>query len=207
MRRSYGGDHDLDETWLSDGWEPVLRRWLHDAMAASVVEPNAMVLATVDADGCPATRTVLCKGIAPDGVTFYTNYGSAKAIQLQQNPNASVTFAWPLIGRQVTLRGRVERVSRHTTELYWATRPRGSQLGAWASHQSQPIGSRAELEQALTDAAARFAGQPIPVPPNWGGMLLRPASVEFWQGRESRLHNRIRVTAADGRWIAERLQP
>ena len=207
MRVNYGGDRDLDETWLDDGWEPLLRSWLAEAVAAAVFEPNAMVLATVDPAGWPATRTVLCKGMSDQGVVFYTNHGSDKARHLAVTPYASATFAWPLIGRQVTLRGTVGQVDRETTQRYWQSRPRGSQLGAWASDQSRPIGSRADLDRALADVSARFPGE-IPVPDDWGGFLLAPRIVEFWQGRENRLHNRIRLTAdADRRWIAERLQP
>ncbi|NMN96468.1 pyridoxamine 5'-phosphate oxidase [Antrihabitans stalactiti] len=207
MRVNYGGDRDLDETWLDDGWEPLLRSWLAEAVAAAVYEPNAMVLATVDPAGWPATRTVLCKGMSDQGVVFYTNHGSDKARHLAVTPYASATFAWPLIGRQVTLRGTVSHVDRETTQRYWRSRPRGSQLGAWASDQSRPIGSRADLDRALAEVSARFPGE-IPVPDDWGGFLLAPRVVEFWQGRENRLHNRVRLTAdADRGWIAERLQP
>lgn len=213
MRMNYGGapgsSDELDETSLSEGWAPLLRRWLDFAIVAPVVEPNAMVLATVDAEGHPASRMVLCKGLSDAGVVFYTNYGSDKAIQLAAVPYASVTFGWPSIGRQVTLRGRVERVDADITAQYWRTRPRGSQLGAWASEQSRPIGSRADLEQALIAVLTRFdAAEHIPLPPNWGGYILRPSSAEFWQGRENRLHNRIRATVdSSGEWTAMRLQP
>lgn len=208
MRVNYTSPHDLDESWLDDGWEQLILRWIDDALAGGVAEPNAMVLATVDADGRPSTRTVLCKGISRAGVVFYTNYGSDKARQLGLNPYASATFSWPLIGRQITVRGRVERVEREVTDGYWRGRPRGSQLGAWASDQSQPVASRAVLEQQLAAVAERFPDE-IPTPPNWGGFVIAPTSVEFWQGRESRLHNRIRVTfAADGSPSAvERLSP
>ncbi|KAA0021279.1 pyridoxamine 5'-phosphate oxidase [Antrihabitans cavernicola] len=208
MRVNYGGSSDLDESWLDQGWEPLMRHWLRDAVDGGVAEPNAMVLATVDAAGHPASRVVLCKDIGPDGIVFYSNYGSDKAAQLTANPHASATFGWPLIARQITLRGEVERVSSERTQRYWQSRPRGSQLGAWASQQSRPIGTRADLERALADVTARFgdAGE-IPVPPQWGGFLLRPATVEFWQGKENRLHNRVRTTATDSGWRTERLQP
>ncbi|HEY5855316.1 MAG TPA: pyridoxamine 5'-phosphate oxidase [Aldersonia sp.] len=208
MRKDYRGEHDLDETWAADGWEPLLRRWLHDAVAASVVEPNAMVLATIGSDGYPATRTVLCKGVFDDGIVFYTNYESDKGRQVIAIPRASATFAWPLIGRQITLRGDVSKVSPEQTLRYWETRPRGSQLGAWASQQSRPIASRADLDHQLDEAVARFGDAGIPVPPHWGGFLLAPYSVEFWQGRANRMHNRIRLTTGgDGAWTAVRLQP
>ena len=207
MRKDYRSEHDLDETWAADGWEPLLRRWLHDAVAASVVEPNAMVLATIGADGYPATRTVLCKGVFPEGIVFYTNYESDKARQLIATPRASATFAWPLIGRQITLRGDVTKVTPEQTLRYWETRPRGSQLGAWASQQSRPIASRADLDRRLDEVVARFGEDDVPVPPHWGGFLLAPHSVEFWQGRANRMHNRIRLTAVGDRWTAVRLQP
>ncbi|MBF6206008.1 MULTISPECIES: pyridoxamine 5'-phosphate oxidase [Nocardia] len=218
MRVDYGGlphggndDIDLDETWLAGGWEPLLRHWIEQATAVGIAEPNAMVLATVSlADGTPrpVARTVLCKGLSPDGVIFYTNYDSAKGAQLTAVPYAAVTFVWPALGRQVHLRGAVERVPAETTAAYWRSRPRDSQLGAWASRQSEPIGSRAELDRTLAEATARFADvDEIPVPPHWGGFLVRPDEVEFWQGRRGRLHNRIRVRIADDTSTVERLQP
>ncbi|MBY6413061.1 pyridoxamine 5'-phosphate oxidase [Rhodococcus sp. BP-252] len=205
MRVDYRQDTDLDADQLVDGWFPVARAWLSDAIAAEIPEPNAMVLATVDEAGRPSTRTVLCKDLEQDGVVFYTNYDSDKATHLTRTPYASVTFPWIGIARQLSIRGSVVKVSAETTAEYFATRPRGSQLGAWASAQSRPIGSRAELEQALADVTTRFDGEEVPVPPNWGGFRLIPDTVEFWQGRTSRLHNRIRVTVANA--VVERLQP
>ncbi|WP_067479145.1 pyridoxamine 5'-phosphate oxidase [Nocardia amamiensis] len=218
MRVDYGGlphggneDVDLDETWLAGGWEPLLRHWIEQATAVGIAEPNAMVLATVsvvDSTPRPVARTVLCKGLSPEGVIFYTNYDSDKGAQLAAVPYAAVTFVWPALGRQVHLRGAVERVPAETTAAYWRSRPRDSQLGAWASRQSKPIGSRAELDRTLAEATTRFADvDEIPVPPHWGGFLLRPVEVEFWQGRRGRLHNRIRVRIADGTSTVERLQP
>jgi pyridoxamine 5'-phosphate oxidase len=209
MRVSYGGDADLVESWLDDGWFPLVTSWLNEAIAADVAEPNAMVLATVDADGHPATRTVLCKEITAEGVVFYTNYGSAKGIALQSHPYASATFPWIAIQRQVTFRGPVTRVDAATTQAYWNTRPRGSRLGAWASEQSSPISSREALEAKLAEVTARFEGQDeIPVPDDWGGFRIGPTSVEFWQGRNNRLHNRIRVDIDEtGAAVSSRLQP
>ncbi|MEU4341417.1 pyridoxamine 5'-phosphate oxidase [Nocardia sp. NPDC023852] len=218
MRTEYGGvpygsgeDVDLDENWLAGGWEPLLRHWIEQATAVGIAEPNAMVLATVSLVGGtprPVARTVLCKGLSPEGVTFYTNYDSAKGTQLAAVPFAAVTFVWPALGRQVHLRGAVERVPAETTAVYWQSRPRDSQLGAWASQQSKPIGSRAELDRTLAEATARFADiDEIPVPPHWGGFLLRPDEVEFWQGRRGRLHNRIQVRITDETMTIERLQP
>ena len=209
MRVEYGsvekdGSGDLDADWLADGWVALLRKWLADAERAGVAEPNAMVVGTVDGLGRPVTRTVLCKSVDEAGISFYTNYDSAKGDQLAATPYASATFPWFLLGRQVHVRGPVTKVSAEATADYWSKRPRGSQLGAWASHQSHPIASRGALLEQLADVTQRFADHDVvPVPPNWGGYLIAPEVVEFWQGRENRVHNRIRVT--EGR--VERLQP
>ncbi|WP_197501113.1 MULTISPECIES: pyridoxamine 5'-phosphate oxidase [unclassified Mycobacterium] len=208
MRVEYGsaekdGSPDLDTDWLDDGWVALLRKWIDEAERSGVAEPNALVLATV-ADGRPTSRSVLCKSVDESGITFFTNYDSAKGSDLAATPYASVTFPWYQLGRQVHLRGPVSKVTPEVTEDYWSKRPRGSQLGAWASHQSRPIASRAALLDQLAEVTARFADrEQVPVPPGWGGYLLAPESVEFWQGRENRLHNRIRVTGAH----VERLQP
>ncbi|ORV53674.1 pyridoxamine 5'-phosphate oxidase [Mycobacterium florentinum] len=208
MRVEYGSaerdaSSDLDASWLDDGWLALLRRWIEDAERFGVSEPNAMVLATV-ADGKPMSRSVLCKSVDETGITFFTNYDSAKGVELAETPYASATFPWYLLGRQVHVRGAVTKVDPQASEDYWSKRPRGSQLGAWASHQSQPIASRAALLDQLAEVTDRFADfETIPVPPNWGGYLIAPEVVEFWQGRENRLHNRIRVVG--GR--VERLQP
>lgn len=223
MRVEYGsaekdGSADLDADWLgpdpSTGWLTLLRSWLADAWAAGLAEANAMVLATVDDRGRPVTRTVLCKSVDESGISFYTNYDSAKGEQLAATAYASVTFPWYGLGRQVHVRGPVTKVSAEETADYWSKRPRGSQLGAWASHQSQPIASRRALLEQLDEVTARFADQdPVPVPPHWGGYLIAPEVIEFWQGRENRVHNRIRL--AQGRagaapaatFNVERLQP
>jgi pyridoxamine 5'-phosphate oxidase len=207
MRVEYGSERDgcgdLDVDWLDDGWLALFRRWIDDAERAGVAEPNAMVLATV-ASGRPVTRSVLCKGADESGITFFTSYESAKAAELAATPYASATFPWYQLGRQFHIRGQVTKVSRQATEDYWSKRPRGSQLGAWASHQSQPIASRGALLEQLAEVTARFADhEHIPVPPDWGGYLIAPEVVEFWQGRENRLHNRIRVAGG----CVERLQP
>jgi pyridoxamine 5'-phosphate oxidase len=210
MRVEYGsvekdGSPDLDDSWLDIGWLALLRNWIGEAHRAGVAEPNAMVLATVR-DGRPVSRSVLCKSVDETGVSFFTNYDSAKGDELAATPYASITFPWYQLGRQVHVRGPVSKVDRAVTEEYWSHRPRGSQLGAWASHQSQPIESRAALLAQLADVTTRFAGQEqIPAPPNWGGYLIGAEVVEFWQGRESRVHNRIRITGESGR--IERLQP
>lgn len=211
MRVEYGsvekdGSADLDEDWLADGWITLLRSWIADAERAGVTEPNAMVVGTVDDRGWPTTRTVLCKGVDESGITFFTNYGSVKGGQLAVRPYASATFPWYALGRQVHVRGEVSKVSAEDTAEYWSKRPRGSQLGAWASHQSEPVASREALLGQLADVTARFADlETVPVPPHWGGYLISPVEVEFWQGRENRLHNRIRVDVRSG--TLERLQP
>jgi len=213
MRVEYGsvekdGSPDLDVDWLAEGWLVLLHRWIDDATEAGIAEPNAMVLATVQS-GKPVTRTVLCKSVDADGVTFYTNYDSAKGADLAATPHASATFPWYALGRQVHVRGAVGKVDPDETARYWARRPRGSQLGAWASDQSRPVGSRAELMTRLAEVTERFADhEHIPVPPHWGGYRITPEIVEFWQGRENRIHNRIRVVPApDGADRVERLQP
>ena len=218
MRVEYGsvekdGSGDLDTDWLADGWVALLRKWLTDAENAGVAEPNAMVVGTVDERGRPVTRTVLCKSVDETGISFYTNYDSAKGEQLAATPYASATFPWFLLGRQVHVRGPVTKVSAEATAAYWANRPRGSQLGAWASQQSKPIASRAALLAQLDDVTKRFADlDTVPVPPNWGGYLIEPEVVEFWQGRENRVHNRIRVVTDTELPVGEqsrieRLQP
>lgn len=201
-------ERDLEPDEVAAGWSPLVRDWLATAVEAGAPEPNAMVVATVDEHGRPATRTVLCKGIDAEGITFFTNYDSDKGRHLAAAPYASATFLWLPLHRQVTVRGGVVRVSAEETADYWRTRPRGSRLGAWASRQSQPIESRSDLEHALVEAGERFGpGDDIPVPPFWGGFRIVPDSVEFWQGRPDRLHNRIRARLVDGRWVATRLQP
>lgn len=223
MRVEYGseekdGSPDLDADWLGDdpatGWVALLHKWMADAERAGCAEANAMVLGTVDAQGWPVTRTVLCKSVDLAGITFFTNYASDKGEHLAATPYASVTFPWYALGRQVHVRGRVAKVTPEATADYWSKRPRGSQLGAWASQQSRPIPSRAALLGQLADVTARFADQDsVPVPPHWGGYLISPDVVEFWQGRENRVHNRIRLSAEAGRAAAsgtsrvERLQP
>jgi pyridoxamine 5'-phosphate oxidase len=217
MRAEYGpekdGCGDLDVDWLADGWLALLRDWLADAERAGIAEPNAMVVGTIDRRGRPVTRTVLCKSMDETGITFYTNYDSAKGDELAATPYASATFPWFLLGRQVHVRGPVAKVSAEMTADYWSKRPRGSQLGAWASRQSQPIASRAALLKQLAEVSERFADlDEVPVPPNWGGYLIAPELVEFWQGRENRVHNRIRLTFGAGGPATqpsriERLQP
>lgn len=194
---------------LAATWEEQFAAWLADAQRAGVPEPNAMVLATAG-DGCqPSTRTVLLKAVEEGELVFYTNYSSRKGRELAQNPCCSVTFPWIGLGRQVTITGRARRGTDEEADAYFATRPHGSQIGALASEQSEPIGSREQLERRAAElAAAHHEGQAVPRPHNWGGYRVAPATIEFWQGRPDRLHDRLRFSrAADGGWIVERLSP
>jgi len=174
--------------------------WFAEAKRAGVEVPEAMTLATADAEGAPSARMVLLKGAGEDGFVFYTGYGSRKSEELEQNPSAALVLYWRPLGRQVRVEGSVERVSEAESAAYFATRPRGSQLAAWASHQSQPLESREELEREYED-------RDVPLPPHWGGYRLRPEAIEFWEHRENRLHDRIRYTRAREGWKVERLSP
>lgn len=210
-RRDYHRGH-LDETTVADSWTEQFRRWFADADAAlHGTEVNAMQVATVDGAGRPSVRTVLLKGYDERGVVFYTNYRSAKGRDLAGQPYAAAVLAWLALERQVRFAGPVEPVARAETAAYFATRPRGSQLGAWASPQSRVIASREALDAAGAEVAERFAGQErIPPPEHWGGFRIAPESVEFWQGRTDRLHDRLRYRRDPGSgagWTIERLAP
>ncbi|MAT06500.1 MAG: pyridoxamine 5'-phosphate oxidase [Acidimicrobiaceae bacterium] len=184
------------------------RRWHFDALESGLIEPNAMSLATVDPNGVPDARIVLVRGADDRGLTFYTNYTSAKSRQLEANPVAAATFGWLELHRQVRVRGSVVRVDDAESDAYFETRPRGSQIGAWASPQSRPIGGRADLDALVAEQTARFDDdEPVPRPPHWGGWRLVPDEWEFWQGRASRLHDRVRYRLTDGSWHRTRLAP
>jgi pyridoxamine 5'-phosphate oxidase len=189
--------------------DPIVQwhRWYDEAVAAEVVEPNAMTLATVDPDGVPDGRVLLVRGVDERGLSFFTNYESAKGRQLDANPMAAMVFAWLDLHRQVRVRGRIDRVPGDESDEYFASRPRESQLGAWASAQSSPIADRAELEARVAAMAERFAGGDVPRPPHWGGWRLAPVSFEFWQGRPSRLHDRLRYDRSGTGWQIRRLSP
>ena len=205
MRRSYEAA-GLTEADLAPAWPEQFDRWLADAVAADLPEPNAMVLATADADGRPSARTVLLKGYDEAGLVFYTNYGSRKGAELAVNPRAAVVFPWIALARQVVVAGDVARVDREQSGRYFHSRPRGSQLGAAASPQSQVIGGREELDEAWRQAEQSYPGE-VALPEGWGGFRLTPVTVEFWQGQTDRLHDRLRYRRTGSGWVVERLAP
>jgi pyridoxamine 5'-phosphate oxidase len=207
MRVSYEAGA-LNESSLAATWHEQLQLWFDEAVQADLVEPNAMVLATADAEGVPSSRTVLCKGFDARGLVFFTNYTSAKSHDLKATRVAAATFPWLALQRQVNVRGTVEKVRSDETAKYWAERPRGSQLGAWASPQSRVVANREALQSSLSGIERRFAdAEKVPVPPHWGGWRIRPESVEFWQGRPDRLHDRLRFRRTNDIWTVERLAP
>jgi pyridoxamine 5'-phosphate oxidase len=184
-------------------------RWFEEAAASGIFEPNAMIVSTADpATARPSSRTVLLKQYDERGFVFYTNYGSRKGRELAANPQISLLFPWHPIARQVIVCGMAERTGRDETAAYFRTRPHGSQLGAWASEQSSSLASRAELDRLYRELADRYPpGEQVPVPPQWGGYRVRPESIEFWQGRENRLHDRLRYVLTHGNWHIQRLCP
>jgi pyridoxamine 5'-phosphate oxidase len=206
VRREYGLAGLSEGDLAADPIEQ-FRRWLDQARAAAPEEFTAMTLATADRQGRPSARVVLLKGVDERGFVFYTNYDSRKGQELLENPRAALVFYWPALDRQVRVEGTVERTSREESEAYFRSRPLGSRLGAWASPQSRPVAGRGELEQWVREAGERF-GEEVPLPEEWGGFRVRPEVIELWQGRPSRLHDRLRyVRLPDGPWRIERLAP
>jgi len=210
LRREYGERGLNEQDAPTDPWA-LWQHWFDEAAAAGVHEPNAMVVATVDADGTPSARMVLLKGVAADGpeegFTFFTNTGSRKAAALGAEPRCALLFPWHPLERQVRVEGTASALGEEPVAAYFASRPRGAQIGAWASPQSQVVGGRAELDRRYREAEERFADAEVPVPPGWGGYRVRPVSFEFWQGRPGRMHDRLRYARGPGGWELTRLAP
>lgn len=207
LRRDYSLD-GLDEADLAPDPLDQFRVWFDEARAASGREPNAMTLATASPDGLPSARTVLLKGLDERGFVFYSNYESAKGADLSANPRAELLFFWPELERQVRVNGTVERVARDEAERYFRSRPVASQISAAISPQSRVVPDRAYLEERYAEVASEHETSPVPLPDFWGGYRVAPRTIEFWQGRRNRLHDRLRyVRGLDGEWAAERLAP
>jgi pyridoxamine 5'-phosphate oxidase len=201
-------DREFLERGLPTNPVELLRSWLEDAyLQRDLLEPNAMCVATADAGGQPSARVVLLRGLDDRGLIFYTSYFSRKARQLDTNPRAAATFFWAPLHRQVRVEGRVSRLPDDESDAYFASRPRGHQLAAWASEQSEPIDDRATLEERMQHFDGRFEGEEVPRPHSWGGYLIAPDRFEFWQGRANRLHDRIEYGLDGSKWATHRLQP
>jgi pyridoxamine 5'-phosphate oxidase len=205
-RRDYEGQV-LDPASVADDPIEQVRAWLHAAREAGIYEAEAMTLSTVGEDGRPSSRYVLLRGLDERGFSFFTNYDSAKGRALAQRPYAALTFGWLAVHRAVRVEGEVEKLPAAESDAYFASRPRGAQISAWASPQSTVIGGRDELDRAMAEVEARFDGVEVPRPPHWGGFLVRPERVELWQGRLNRLHDRLRYVRDGDRWRIERLAP
>jgi pyridoxamine 5'-phosphate oxidase len=204
----YNPAMDLDAAPLDPDPFVQFRRWFADAVAAGLHEPSAMTLATATPEGRPSSRIVLLKGVDDRGLVFFTNYESRKGRELAENPRAALAFWWPPLGRQVRVEGSVERVTREESEAYFRTRPRASQISAWASRQSAELPGRAPLDARVAELEREYAGgRPIPCPPFWGGLRVVPETFEFWIGRPSRLHDRFRYVRSGPAWRIARLAP
>lgn len=206
IRNEYSGKPLTEDDVLGD---PVAQfeLWMQEALLANAAEPTAMVLSTVASNGQPSSRVVLLKGISEGGFVFFTNYESQKGMQVSQNCNVALLFFWPELERQVRIEGQIDKVTQAESYEYFSTRPYESQIGAWASKQSAPLHERDELIEKFVELLKVYPEGAVPLPPQWGGYRVTPMSVEFWQGRESRLHDRIRYSLIDSVWKTERLSP
>ena len=207
LRREYAAEGLCEDDLPSDPLA-MFRRWMHDAVTAGLHEPNAMVVATVSASGVPSARMVLLKGLDDRGFCFYTNYSSRKAGELAARPGCALLFPWHPLQRQVRIEGTAARMTPAENQAYFDTRPRASQIGAWASPQSEVVADRGALDASYDAVSARFGhDEPIPVPPHWGGYRVFPHTLEFWQGRPGRMHDRLRYRRAESGWVVDRLAP
>ena len=206
LRISYTKDSFSESDLLESPFDQ-FEKWFSEALKSKVDEPNAMSLATISPEGNPRTRIVLLKDFSKDGLIFYTNYDSAKAKGMEVNKAVSVNFVWHPLQRQINVQGFTEKVDRKVSELYFHSRPRGSQLGALVSPQSKVIASRKVLEDCLTELEAQYKNEPIPLPENWGGIRIVPTRFEFWQGRDNRLHDRFEYILKNDQWSTQRLAP
>lgn len=206
LRISYTKDSFSESDLLESPFDQ-FEKWFSEALKSKVDEPNAMSLATISPDGNPRTRIVLVKDFSKDGLIFYTNYESAKAKGMEVNKAVSVNFVWHPLQRQINIQGFTEKVDRKVSELYFHSRPRGSQLGALVSPQSKVIASRKVLEDRLAELEAQYKKEPIPLPENWGGIRIIPTRFEFWQGRDNRLHDRFEYILKNDQWSTQRLAP
>lgn len=206
MRRDYARE-ELSESAVSKNPVDQFMVWFEQALSADLLDPNAMILSTASKEGIPSSRVVLLKGVDDEGFRFYTNYTSRKGQELKENPRAALCFYWPRLERQVRIEGEVRQLSRENSASYFHQRPRLSQLGAWASNQSSKVESREVLEAQFEKVKKRYEGDEVPLPDFWGGYIVEPRRIEFWQGRKGRLHDRICYEKENGNWIRFRLSP
>lgn len=206
LRRSYSRCELLEST-AQEAPLPQLRTWIEQAHAAALPDSNAMCLCTANGDGRPSARMVLLRKLDDRGLVFFTSYFSRKGREISANPSVAATFYWASLERQVRVEGRAEQIPEDESDDYFLSRPRGHQVSAWASEQSEPVENRALLDQRMQDYTTRFDGEEIPRPHSWGGFLIRPDRVEFWQGRENRMHDRLEYARTGHQWVMRRLQP